>query len=136
MTRTPAFLKRPVEKPAPTLHPGPARLEEGYGGAVLACARCLNEVTREGARIPVGASHQHTFTNPHGLRFHIGCFASAMGCVAIGPETRYWTWFPGHSWRVELCVACHEHLGWLFRSADSRFHGLILDRLVELRERA
>ncbi|HSB61576.1 MAG TPA: cereblon family protein, partial [Vicinamibacteria bacterium] len=100
-------------------------------GGVLACAFCLREVTTAAARISVGGAHEHSFVNPHGLRFRIGCFADAAGRTAGEPST-YWTWFPGHSWQVELCATCGEHLGWLFRSADTLFHGLILDRLVEV----
>ena len=41
------------------------------------------------------------------------------------------SWFPGYAWMVGVCRGCGEHLGWLFVSADSRFHGLIADRLAE-----
>jgi hypothetical protein len=33
---------------------------------------------------------------------------------------------------VEHCSACGEHLGWLFRGEGHVFHGLVLDRLVEV----
>lgn len=125
-------LQRQPEKPAGTLRPAPLEGEGEDRGGVLACARCLTPVTTTGARIAVGGAHEHTFVNPHGLRFHIGCFAKAAGCIAVGAASTYWSWFAGHSWQIEHCGACGDHLGWLFRSADSAFHGLILDRLVEL----
>jgi hypothetical protein len=85
--------------------------------------------------VDVAGTHAHTFTNPHGIRFHIGCFADAPGCVASGEPTTYWSWFPGYAWQVENCRSCREHLGWLFEAPDRpAFHGLILDRLREASE--
>jgi len=100
----------------------------------LACAQCGQRVTVPSARVEVGGAHLHTFTNPHGLRFHIGCFASVAGCVVEGEPTTYWTWFPGYAWQVENCGSCREHLGWRFESAADVFHGLVLDRLIEVDE--
>jgi hypothetical protein len=100
-------------------------------GRVLVCAACLHAVTTTGARIEMSGRHEHTFTNPHGLVFHIGCFAAAPGCLEVSDPSTEFTWFPTYAWQVAICRGCREHLGWLFRSGDSRFHGLILDRLAE-----
>jgi hypothetical protein len=108
------------------------RHDEGPGTeGALVCARCRGLVTSRASAISVGGGHAHTFANPHGLEFRIGCFADAPGCAELGGESSYWTWFAGFSWRVSLCRQCGEHLGWLFRSADARFFGLILDRLAQ-----
>jgi hypothetical protein len=88
-------------------------------------------ITTSAARIEMSGSHDHRFVNPHGFQFHIGCFVDAPGCAPVGPESSYWSWFPGYAWRIEACRACGAHLGWLFRGADGLFHGLILDRLAE-----
>jgi hypothetical protein len=103
-------------------------------GSRLACSVCLQPITATAARIVVDGDHDHTFTNPEGVRFHIGCFSDATNCAVVGPTSTYWTWFPPYSWQVEVCATCRQHLGWLFRQARDRFHGLILDRLVELDE--
>lgn len=79
-------------------------------------------------------SHAHTFANPDGISFRVGCFKDAAGLMKLGPSSTYWTWFPGYSWQVELCANCREQLGWLYRSADHMFHGLILDNLFEIPE--
>lgn len=100
-------------------------------GARLACRRCLTPVTDGSQRITVGGAHAHRFVNPHGFEFEIGCFADAAA-VTVGEAITYWSWFPGFAWRIEVCGGCGEHLGWLFVSADALFHGLILDRLVEV----
>jgi len=110
-----------------------ATTEPEHGGGkdrIFACARCLTAVTTSGDRLAISANHEHTFANAHGIVFRIGCFAEAS-CVAAGESSTYWTWFPGYSWQVEHCRRCREHLGWLFRKAEHRFHGLVLDRLVE-----
>jgi hypothetical protein len=117
-----------IDEVAPRLDPEEDR------GRVLACASCRRPITTTADRIEVAGQHSHSFANPHGFSYHIGCFAQASGCRTAGPPTTYWTWFPPYAWQVENCGACGEHLGWLFRSEADRFHGLILDRLVELDE--
>ncbi len=107
-----------------------ADAEHGPRGRRLCCAGCGATVTHEGERIVMGGAHEHSFRNPAGLAFDIGCFARAPGCVGSGPSTSEHTWFPGYRWQVALCAACRAHLGWHFRSADGApFHGLISARL-------
>jgi len=102
------------------------------GGRFLLCAICGHRITHTGERIRVNGSHQHTFANPHGFVFRIGCFLSAPGCLEEpSDETTEFTWFAGYAWRIEVCGGCFSHLGWGFRSEDHRFHGLVVDRLVE-----
>jgi hypothetical protein len=73
----------------------------------------------------------HTFANPHGIVFEIGCFGAVEGCGYAGPASDEFSWFKGFSWRVVVCVMCLTHLGWFFESRDGgNFHGLILDRLL------
>jgi hypothetical protein len=112
----------------------PRPAPEADRGRVLACARCRRAVTTTADRIEVAGGHRHSFSNPHGFRYQIGCFAQASGCRTVGPPSTDWTWFPPYAWQVEHCGQCGEHLGWLFRGESDRFHGLILDRLVEIDE--
>ena len=80
----------------------------------------------------MNGSHRHTFANPHGIIFEIGCFKQASGCAAVGPPSAEFTWFAGYRWQPGLCVACLIHLGWVFSAAGGDgFHGLILERLIE-----
>ncbi len=96
----------------------------------LCCRTCGQMITHEKNRIEMNGAHTHGFSNPHGLRFHIGCFKDVNGCVEIGVSTREFTWFLGYAWRIALCRSCHEHLGWEFRSdSGDGFYGLILNRL-------
>jgi hypothetical protein len=98
----------------------------------ILCRDCLHPVTRPADRISVQGRHRHTFANPHGVVYEIGCFRSASGCGLIGPASDEFTWFAGHRWRVCVCAACLVHLGWRFASTGGEpFYGLILDRLVE-----
>lgn len=96
----------------------------------LLCASCHYPITRISERIEINEQHQHVFANPHGYVFHIGCFARAPGCMISGEETRYFSWFPGYTWRFALCRQCLTLLGWAFRSKESQFLGLILDKLI------
>lgn len=95
----------------------------------LYCIRCRHQVTHEDERIPMRGGNEHTFTNPHGFVFHIGCFRNARGCAPVGTPTLEHTWFPGYAWRIALCASCETHLGWGFGAAADRFYGLIVDRL-------
>jgi hypothetical protein len=95
----------------------------------LRCAECQYPITRKTDRLEVDGKHQHVFTNPHGYIYQIGCFARASGCVILGEETSYFSWFPGHTWRYALCGRCFTLLGWAFRGSESHFFGLIIDKL-------
>ncbi len=95
------------------------------------CASCMAIVTAEGERIAMQGAHRHTFTNPSGFTFTIGCFRRAPGCCGEGSDTQEHTWFPGYAWRYGLCRSCRTHLGWVFSAGGrDRFYGLILDRLI------
>lgn len=79
----------------------------------------------------ISGSHAHTFANPMGSVFRIGCFQAADGCGDAGTLSSEFTWFAGFAWRVAFCRTCLTHLGWHFlSSAGNGFYGLILERLV------
>jgi hypothetical protein len=97
----------------------------------IRCRQCRNVIASPEDRIIVQGSHQHTFANPHGIVFEIGCFSAVKGCGHMGPPSDEFSWFAGYSWRVAVCLICLTHLGWLFSSPGKEgFHGLILDRLI------
>ena len=98
----------------------------------IICRQCHQAITKSEERFSIQGAHQHTFANPHGLVFEIGCFRNAIGCGYAGPASDEFTWFAGYSWRVCFCGRCLTHLGWLFTSnSGDAFHGLILERLIE-----
>jgi hypothetical protein len=101
---------------------------------VLACAACQRVITSTGDRIEVSGSHEHLFVNPDNQCFRIGCFGSASGLLRVGPASLEFTWFPGYAWQSQICAGCRDFLGWLYRKGDHRFHGLVLDALVEVDE--
>ncbi len=105
--------------------------EAGENGRALLCAKCGNPVTRDDERAEIDGSHEHTCVNPHGYSFHFGCFDHAPGAQPLGEQTAHYTWFPGYRWQLDYCRQCGTHLGWMFCTNTHRFHGLILDRLVE-----
>jgi hypothetical protein len=102
--------------------------EEEY----ILCRQCRQAITRPDDRLSIQGAHRHTFANPHGIVFDIGCFRRVIGCGYAGAASDEFTWFAGYNWRVCYCTMCLTHLGWIFGSkAGDNFHGLIMDRLIE-----
>lgn len=95
------------------------------------CRACGGVVTDRGQRISVGGYHTHTFFNPAGIVYELGCFHQASGCFIDGEATAEFSWFAGHLWRFALCRWCQVHLGWFFEMGEKNFYGLILARLRE-----
>ena len=97
----------------------------------ILCRQCHQIITSETERMAIQGSHLHTFANPNGIVFEIGCFEHSIGCAFSGHSSMEFTWFAGFSWRIAVCGMCLTHMGWLFESTGGRrFHGLILDRLL------
>jgi hypothetical protein len=97
----------------------------------ILCRACGKVVTSRDEKIVVGGSHAHTFFNPAGIVFELGCFRKAPGCRNSGRATSEFTWFAGYVWRFARCSNCGAHLGWFFEGRDSTFFGLILTKLQE-----
>lgn len=96
----------------------------------IRCGHCDFKITSPGHKMEFGGSFEHTFMNPDGRVFRIGCFEQAEGCFVTGESRSEWTWFQGYSWRVALCGQCMTHLGWSYESEKGgHFFGLILDAL-------
>lgn len=97
---------------------------------VFLCKKCGHPITFEKEIISIAGQHRHVFKNPAGIIYEIGCFAKAAGCMNLGEPTMEFTWFQGYSWRYSVCSQCYTHLGWFYQLGDSRFFGLILERLT------
>lgn len=95
------------------------------------CKACGRPVTTRSQKIAVNSSHSHTFFNPAGIVYELGCFRKASGCVVQGEPTSEFTWFAGYLWSYSFCRKCKAHLGWYFEQGESGFFGLILNRLQE-----
>lgn len=124
-----------LEKQGPAVvvkeHPGQDPKEEAGRESVLVCRQCGKHITDENQRVSIDGKHRHTFANPHGHVYDIGCFGSAVGCLGAGPASGEFTWFRGYSWQIVICAGCMTHLGWFFLSSgEHHFFGLIVDRLV------
>ena len=97
----------------------------------LLCKHCENKITRPDDRLNFQGAFDHTFLNPSGSVYRIGCFYKADGCIVLGEASTEWTWFQGFHWRVAVCSQCLKHLGWFYTNKEeSSFFGLILDALV------
>lgn len=125
------FLKPSVDTPGSD---ATIKTEKKFGlkeDHVIVCSECGNPVTAPDFVITVNNHHRHTFINPAGLTYQIGCFSSAEGCIVYGKPAADHTWFPGFAWNYAVCSNCGVHLGWNYQSKDERFFGLILDMLVD-----
>jgi len=109
-------------------HPGK---RAGREESAWLCALCRRKITSEDQALEVNGLHRHTFFNPAGLVFEIGCFSDAQGCRPEGPPSTHFSWFAGTCWQIALCRGCDTHLGWLFQGTEERFYGLIINRLVK-----
>ncbi|WP_291318678.1 cereblon family protein [Desulfonatronospira sp.] len=122
------------EKTGKDFSPGTTSLEENrrfQGRPNLLCYGCLSRITSQEAGISINGNQKHVFVNPHGLVFQVGCFSWAVNCLGTGPSTAEFSWFPGFTWQIAVCISCLMHLGWRYSSGDSNeFYGLIMDRLV------
>ncbi|HCY86028.1 MAG TPA: hypothetical protein DHV36_12905 [Desulfobacteraceae bacterium] len=101
---------------------------------VILCRTCNHTVTKPEFRITVDQGSVHTFANPAGHVFEIGCFSEAQGCTAASPSSDEFSWFKGYVWRIGICRGCQAQLGWVFSAVKDasppRFFGLILDQLI------
>ncbi len=96
----------------------------------LLCVNCQHKITTPQEKTVINSSHSHLLTNPYGMKFNVGCFNNADGCMVFGELTSAYSWFPEYYWQYAHCRNCHIHLGWLFSSpSQQRFFGLILDKL-------
>ena len=93
------------------------------------CRTCAHRISSDNDRIAVNGSHTHTFFNPAGLVFELGCFRRAPGCLVSSEASNQFTWFAGYSWRPAFCARCAGHLGWRFEKVDHAFFSLILANL-------
>ncbi len=99
----------------------------------VVCRQCAQRLSRPSERIVVSGTHNHTFANPNGVVFEIGCYQMVTGCSFIGPPSYEFPWFAGYSWQIIICSSCQSHLGWVFRGqGGAQFFGLILDRISEI----
>jgi len=106
--------------------------EEGIGPLeAIYCKVCGRPVTSREQKVAIQGSHTHTFFNPAGIVFELGCFSTASGCYSTGEATSEFTWFTNYVWRFALCGGCNSHLGWFFETSGSSFFGLILVNLKE-----
>lgn len=95
----------------------------------LRCAACGHRITDRAYRSERSGAHAHTFVNPGGFTYRIGCFVAAPGCAYRGTTSTELSWFPGWTWQVAICARCRVHVGWVFRRAGEQFHGLIVSAL-------
>ena len=106
------------------------KIKNNEASSIL-CRSCNNVITDKSSKIQIDGSFAHTFANPHGIIFRIGCFNSAPGVIFSKQESGQFSWFSDFVWSVCACSFCATHLGWRFRKEEKVFFGLVLATLVE-----
>ncbi len=115
---------------SPGSSPGDSEKPQAERDEGLVCRQCGYAITKQSQSTEVRGSHSHTFFNPAGIVFEIGCFQNAPGIWVHGPSSSDFSWFSGYRWQIALCNGCTTHLGWYFSSVDGAFFGLILKKLL------
>ncbi len=96
----------------------------------ILCLHCDTSITANKYKIIQHNNHHHTFANPSGKRYTLGCFSDAQNTKSIGRPTEEWSWFSGYAWTICLCANCNTHLGWRFdKPGEQSFFAFILDQL-------
>ncbi len=113
---------------APGAHDeGETKAERG-----IFCATCQTWIAAATPTVaPLGDRCRFVFANPAGRLFEIVTLSEASNVFVLGEATHEHTWFPGFSWRVLVCAACAEHLGWRFDGGGASFVALITTAVVE-----
>jgi len=96
----------------------------------ILCKECGHKLTSQNHAVDIEGKHRHTFFNPAGVLFEIGCFQDAPGVEIWGVPTTEFAWFSGFAWRFTNCAGCQTHIGWQFLSGEISFYGLVLNRLT------
>jgi len=130
------FQLRESDRESSPRRPAPAQPElaarAGEAADVwLVCAECGARIADPEAQLEVNGAQAHTFINPAGIIFRVGCFREAPGARAVGEASEHWTWFAGFVWQAAICHGCGQHLGWFYRNPSASFVALILDRVAE-----
>ena len=102
--------------------------DKKHRGRIL-CRPCHFPITSKAMALSVDGQDTHVRVNPAGFSYSFTCYREAPGCTVIGEATAKYSWFQGYRWRLAICAACGEHLGWHF-SGETPFFGLIVDRLL------
>jgi len=127
----PMFFKEPGEKSVTgsSIVVDDQAEDEEKAERILLCKQCDAGIARDKDRLSRDGKHLHTFFNPAGIVYEIGCFRQAPGCAVDDLRSNEFSWFADYSWQISFCGACSKHLGWFFSSADDSFFGLIINRL-------
>jgi hypothetical protein len=124
----------------PASAPGESPVESGREApaetpGVLRCAACGLDVADASAVFAAAPGGPvQAFVNPSGFVWEILTLREVRHLAAVGPSSRFFTWFPGYAWRVALCLGCGRHLGWAWEAVAGgepvSFWGLIRSEIT------
>ena len=131
----------------PTPSKGPANAEQpnaelavvSGGEGWICCGACRARIAPRSALL--GSDAPLVFANPQGLVYELITVRTAIAVHVLDPPTTEATWFDGYAWRVAICAACVNHLGWQYSAvtpdrSPATFFGFIRKHVVEVDEGA
>ncbi len=100
------------------------------------CSQCRTEITHSEALIPLNGARDHSFVNPVGVRCNFMTFNHCENVIVHDEIYLQHSWFPGYGWRIVICRACLQHLGWKYdavtaKALPSTFFGLLIDAIEQ-----
>ncbi|KFB42716.1 AGAP005299-PA-like protein [Anopheles sinensis] len=88
------------------------------------CKRCDNEVASYSDIFAMSKQGvQTSYCNPSGyvhdtLTVHK---TKEDSTLTVGAPSAEYSWFPGYSWQIIVCINCRQHLGWKFVATKKNF---------------
>ncbi|XP_052752757.1 protein cereblon isoform X2 [Galleria mellonella] len=98
--------------------------------SVLCCSSCMGEIARREHIFAMSSEGVHSnYTNLGGYMHDIVTVSTAINTELNGAPSAEYSWFPGYTWTIALCVGCMAHVGWRFDALKrnlrpQRFYGL------------
>ncbi|XP_059050217.1 protein cereblon [Achroia grisella] len=98
--------------------------------SVLCCSSCMGEIARRENIFAMSSEGVHSnYTNLGGYMHDIVTVSAATNTELSGSPSAEYSWFPGYTWTVALCLGCMAHVGWRFDAQKrnlrpQRFYGL------------
>jgi hypothetical protein len=96
------------------------------------CAECGLPVAESGSLFKINGTHEHSYTNPAGVRCNFLTFLSCENILVDEELYREHSWFPAYGWRFLICRGCMNHLGWKYDAlaegvTPPEFFGVLAD---------
>lgn len=92
-------------------------LQHIHKKCTLCCASCVTTIARRENIFAMSSEGLHSnYCNPGGYVHDIVTLSKVSNVVLSGNPSLEFSWFPGYTWTIAVCLQCGSHLGWRFDS--------------------